>query len=305
MQEGSFRCDANVSVRPVGQKEFGTRCEIKNLNSFKFLEEAILHEVQRQIELIEDGGRVVQETRLYDPDKMETRSMRSKEDAQDYRYFPDPDLLPLQISQERINGIRALMPALPKELREEWQNTYGLSSYDTGLLTQDKPLAHFFIEVLKLIEIDLAKPAANLMAGEFASAMNKESLSADLAPVRPIHIAELLKRTKDGTISNKIAKEIFSQIWELGLNASNRQESILLEGLVDQIIDQKGLRQISDVGAIEKIIDQVLIENPKSVEEYRSGKEKAFNALVGQIMKASKGKANPGQVNTLLKQKLT
>ena len=231
--------------------------------------------------------------------------MRSKEDAQDYRYFPDPDLLPLQISQERINGIRALMPALPKELREEWQNTYGLSSYDTGLLTQDKALAHFFIEVLKLIEIDLAKPAANLMAGEFASAMNKESLSADLAPVRPIHIAELLKRTKDGTISNKIAKEIFSQIWELGLNASDRQESILLEGLVDQIIDQKGLRQISDVGAIEKIIDQVLIENPKSVEEYRSGKEKAFNALVGQIMKASKGKANPGQVNTLLKQKLT
>jgi aspartyl-tRNA(Asn)/glutamyl-tRNA(Gln) amidotransferase subunit B len=304
MQEGSFRCDANVSVRPKGQKEYGTRCEIKNLNSFKFLEEAINYEVRRQIELIEDGGRVVQETRLYDPDKMETRSMRSKEDAQDYRYFPDPDLLPLQISQDRIDAIRSLMPPLPKELREEWQNTFGLSSYDTGLLTQDKALANFFIEVLKLIDADMAKPAANLMAGEFASAMNKENLSANLAPVRPIHMAELLKRIKDGTISNKIAKEIFSQIWELGLNSSNRQEVIQLDGLVDQIIDQKGLRQISDLGAIEKIIDQVLIENPKSVEEYRSGKEKAFNALVGQIMKASKGKANPGQVNTLLKQKL-
>ncbi|SMC65050.1 Asp-tRNA(Asn)/Glu-tRNA(Gln) amidotransferase subunit GatB [Polynucleobacter kasalickyi] len=304
MQEGSFRCDANVSVRPKGQAEFGTRCEIKNLNSFKFLEEAILYEVRRQIELIEDGGRVVQETRLYDPDKMETRSMRSKEDAQDYRYFPDPDLLPLYISEERIASIRSTMPALPKELREDWQNQLGLSAYDTGLLTQDKALAHYFMEVLQHIDSDLAKAAANMMAGEFASAMNKEGLTANLAPVRPTHLVELLKRTKDGTISNKIAKEIFSQIWELGITASERQEAMMLAGLVDQIIDQKGLRQISDVGAIEKIIDQVLLENPKSVEEYRSGKEKAFNALVGQIMKASKGKANPGQVNTLLKQKL-
>ena len=304
MQEGSFRCDANVSVRPKGQEEFGTRCEIKNLNSFKFLEEAILYEVRRQIELIEDGGRVVQETRLYDPDKMETRSMRSKEDAQDYRYFPDPDLLPLHITEDRIKSIRLTMPALPKELREDWQKNLGLSSYDTGLLTQDKALAYYFIEVLQHIDSDMAKAAANLMAGEFASAMNKEGLTANLAPVRPAHLVELLKRTKDGTISNKIAKEIFSQIWELGMSKLDQQESMMLEGLVDQIIDQKGLRQISDVGAIEKIIDQVLLENPKSVEEYRSGKEKAFNALVGQIMKASKGKANPGQVNTLLKQKL-
>jgi aspartyl-tRNA(Asn)/glutamyl-tRNA(Gln) amidotransferase subunit B len=196
------------------------------------------------------------------------------------------------------------MPALPKELREDWQKNLGLSSYDTGLLTQDKALAYYFIEVLQHIDSDMAKAAANLMAGEFASAMNKEGLTANLAPVRPAHLVELLKRTKDGTISNKIAKEIFSQIWELGMSKLDQQESMMLEGLVDQIIDQKGLRQISDVGAIEKIIDQVLLENPKSVEEYRSGKEKAFNALVGQIMKASKGKANPGQVNTLLKQKL-
>lgn len=304
MQEGSFRCDANVSVRPKGQEEFGTRCEIKNLNSFKFLEEAILYEVRRQIELIEDGGRVVQETRLYDPDKMETRSMRSKEDAQDYRYFPDPDLLPLHITEDRIKSIRLTMPALPKELREDWQKNLGLSSYDTGLLTQDKALAYYFIEVLQHIDSDMAKAAANLMAGEFASAMNKEGLTANIAPVRPAHLVELLKRTKDGTISNKIAKEIFSQIWDLGMSKLDQQESMMLVGLVDQIIDQKGLRQISDVGAIEKIIDQVLLENPKSVEEYRNGKEKAFNALVGQIMKASKGKANPGQVNTLLKQKL-
>lgn len=304
MQEGSFRCDANVSVRPKGQEEFGTRCEIKNLNSFKFLEEAILYEVRRQIELIEDGGRVVQETRLYDPDKMETRSMRSKEDAQDYRYFPDPDLLPLHITEDRIKSIRLTMPALPKELREDWQKNLGLSSYDTGLLTQDKALAYYFIEVLQHIDSDMAKAAANLMAGEFASAMNKEGLTANMAPVRPAHLVELLKRTKDGTISNKIAKEIFSQIWDLGMSKLDQQESMMLVGLVDQIIDQKGLRQISDVGAIEKIIDQVLLENPKSVEEYRNGKEKAFNALVGQIMKASKGKANPGQVNTLLKQKL-
>lgn len=300
MQEGSFRCDANVSVRPKGQKEFGTRCEIKNLNSFKFLEEAILYEVRRQIELIEDGGRVVQETRLYDPGQMETRSMRSKEDAQDYRYFPDPDLLPLQISAQRIEIIKQSMPALPEELRQRWQTSLGLSAYDTGLLTQDKSLAHYFMEVLQHIEPDQAKAAANMLAGEFASSLNKEGISASQAPVRPIHIAALLKRTKDGTISNKIAKDIFSQMWEAGLNAP-----LDLEEVVDKMIDEKGLRQISDVGAIEKLIDQVLADNPKSVEEYRSGKEKAFNALVGQIMKASKGKANPGQVNTILKQKLS
>lgn len=300
MQEGSFRCDANVSVRPKGQDEFGTRCEIKNLNSFKFLEEAIQYEVRRQIELIEDGGRVVQETRLYDPDKMETRSMRSKEDAMDYRYFPDPDLLPLHISSQRIELIRQTMPILPEQLRAEWQSTLGLSRYDTDLLTQDKALANYFIAVLQYITPDQAKAATNMLAGEFATALNKENLTADSAPVKPVHIAELLHRIKDGTISNKIAKDIFSQIWEQGLS-----QTVALAGLVDHIIDEKGLRQISDVGALEKIIEQVLLENLKSVEEYRSGKEKAFNALVGQIMKASKGKANPGQVNTILKQKLS
>jgi aspartyl-tRNA(Asn)/glutamyl-tRNA(Gln) amidotransferase subunit B len=235
---------------------------------------------------------------------METRSMRSKEDAQDYRYFPDPDLLPLVISTQQIEAIKSTMPALPSELRQNWQDTLGLSSYDTGLLTQDKAIADYFLEVLQCIDKDLAKSAANMMAGELASALNKVGLIANQSPVRPIHMAELVKRTKDGTISNNIAKDIFWQIWEDGIQALEKEESIPLQGLVDQIIDQKGLRQISDAGAIEKIIDQVLLDNPKSVEEYRSGKEKAFNALVGQIMKASKGKANPSQVNTLLKQKL-
>lgn len=300
MQEGSFRCDANVSVRPLGQEKFGTRCEIKNLNSFKFLEEAINYEVKRQIELIEDGGVVRQETRLYDPDLQETRSMRSKEDAQDYRYFPDPDLLPLEITPEMIAHIQQSMPMLPGQLRNLWQEKFGLSPYDTALLTQDKSTAQYFEQLMGLVDQDLAKSAANLMAGDLASALNREGITANQSPVKPDHVAELLLRIKDGTISNKIAKDIFSQLWERG-----KENTLPLKGVVDQIIDASGLRQISDTGAIEKIIDQVLAENPKSVEEYQSGKEKAFNSLVGQIMKASKGKANPAQVNLLLKQKLT
>ena len=300
MQEGSFRCDANVSVRPFGQKEYGTRCEIKNLNSFKFLEESILYEVQRQIELIEEGGKVRQETRLYDPDRQETRSMRSKEDAQDYRYFPDPDLLPLHITSDMIDAIQLTMPALPSILRSQWQVSYGLSDYDVALLTQSKSTADYFIELLKLIVSDLVKPAANLMAGDFASALNRDGMDAKDSPIRPSHLAQLLQRIQDGTISNKIAKDIFSIMWERGLT-----RPLAEQGVVDAIIEEKGLKQISDVGALEKIIDQVLADNQKSVEEFQSGKEKAFNSLVGQIMKASKGKANPSQVNQILKDKLT
>jgi len=300
MQEGSFRCDANVSVRPIGQEAFGTRCEIKNLNSFKFLEEAILFEVRRQIELIEDGGKVKQETRLYDSEKQETRSMRSKEDAQDYRYFPDPDLLPVRITEPMIAEIRGLLPVLPEQLRHEWQTSYGLNDYDARQLVQSKDIADYFTAFLKLIPTEWAKPAANLMTGEFASALNRQAHDAAAAPVRPDHLAELLKFIQDGTISNKIAKDIVTTLWERG-----SQSTLPLLGVVQALIEEQGLRQISDVGAISILIDQVLQDNLKSVEEFRNGKEKAFNALVGQIMKASKGKANPAQVNQILKDKLT
>jgi aspartyl-tRNA(Asn)/glutamyl-tRNA(Gln) amidotransferase subunit B len=298
MQEGSFRCDANVSVRPKGQAEFGTRCEIKNLNSFRFLEEAIQFEVRRQIELIEDGGAVVQETRLYDPDRGETRSMRSKEDANDYRYFPDPDLLPVVIDEAWIEMVRSDMPALPAQLRQQWQSEFGLSAYDSQLLTQDRGTAEVFEDLLALVGKPMAKAAANLIAGEFASAINRAGISAAAAPLKAGHLAPLLMRIADGTISNKIAKDIFAILWEDAL-AGN------ILSTVDQIIDAKGLKQISDSGELEAMIDQVLLANEKSIEEFRSGKEKAFNALVGQIMKASQGKANPGQVNELLRKKLS
>ena len=298
MQEGSFRCDANVSVRPVGQKEFGTRCEIKNLNSFRFLEEAIQYEASRQIELIEDGGTVVQETRLYDPDRQETRSMRSKEDANDYRYFPDPDLLPVVIDDAWIADVRSKMPALPAQLREQWQSEFGLSAYDTQLLTQDRDTAKVFEELLAIAGKSLAKAAANLIAGEFASSLNRAGIATADAPLKAEHLAPLLTRTADGTISNKIAKDIFAILWE---------EAIAGKAIsaVDQVIDSKGLKQISDSGELEAMIDKVLAANERSVEEFRSGKEKAFNALVGQIMKVSQGKANPGQVNELLRKKLS
>ena len=296
MQEGSFRCDANVSVRPEGQVEFGTRCEIKNLNSFRFLEEAIQYEVRRQIELIEDGGRVIQETRLYDPDKKETRSMRSKEDANDYRYFPDPDLLPLVISEEWIAKERAEMTELPAQKSERWQADFGLSAYDCQVLTQEKATADFYEELVKQLNKDHAKAAANLMAGEFASALNKEGIGADQSPLNPQQIGKLIQRIADGTISNKIAKEIFAVMWD---------EKAADIDAVDRIIEAKGLKQISDSGALEAIIDQVLSANQKSVEEFKAGKDKAFNALIGQIMKATQGKANPQQVNKLLTDKLS
>ena len=295
MQEGSFRCDANVSVRPVGQKEYGTRCEIKNLNSFRFLEEAIQYEVRRQVELIEDGGRVVQETRLYDPDKKETRSMRSKEDANDYRYFPDPDLLPLMISEEWIAKERSEMTELPTQKSERWQSEFGLSAYDCQVLTQERATADFYEDLLKKVGKDQAKAAANLMAGEFASALNKDGIGAAQSPLNASQLAKLIQRIADGTISNKIAKEIFNTMWD--------EKASDLDA-VDRIIEAKGLKQISDSGALEAIIDQVLAANQKSVEEFRAGKEKAFNALIGQIMKATQGKANPQQVNKLLTDKL-
>lgn len=296
MQEGSFRCDANVSVRPEGQKEFGTRCEIKNLNSFRFLEEAIQYEVRRQIELIEDGGTVVQETRLYDSDKKETRSMRSKEDANDYRYFPDPDLLPLVISEEWIAKERSEMTELPAQKSARWQAEFGLSAYDCQILTQEKASADFYESLVKELSKDQAKAAANLMAGDFASALNRDGITATESPLSPQQIAKLIERVADGTISNKIAKEIFLVMWE---------EKAQDLHAVDRVIEEKGLKQISDTGALEAIIDQVLAANQKSVEEFRAGKEKAFNALIGQIMKATQGKANPQQVNKLLTEKLS
>ena len=295
MQEGSFRCDANVSVRPVGQKEFGTRCEIKNLNSFRFLEEAINIEVRRQIELIEDGGTVRQETRLYDPDKKQTRPMRSKEDSQDYRYFPDPDLLPLVIDDAWIARVKADMPELPAAMRARLVKDLALSDYDAMVLTQSKPTALYFEAVVASAGVAQAKPAANWMMGDVASTLHREGMDISASPVSAVQLAVLLQRIADGTISNKIAKEVFAAMW---LTPSDDAQ------LADQIIEAKGLKQISDPNALEKIIDEVLAANPKSVEEFRAGKEKAFNALVGQAMKATRGKGNPAQVNALLLAKL-
>jgi len=295
MQEGSFRCDANVSVRPVGQVEFGTRCEIKNLNSFRFLEDAINIEVRRQIELIEDGGRVVQETRLYDPDLKQTRSMRSKEDSQDYRYFPDPDLLPLVISEEWIARVKATMPELPAAMRARFVASVGLSEYDAMVLTQTKATATYFEEVVQFTGAGQAKAAANWMMGDVASTLNREGIEISAIPVTAQQLGVLLQRIADDTISNKIAKEVFAAMWQAPSSDVN---------LADVIIEAKGLKQISDPAALEKMIDEVVAANPKSVEEFRAGKEKAFNALVGQAMKATKGKGNPAQVNALLLAKL-
>jgi aspartyl-tRNA(Asn)/glutamyl-tRNA(Gln) amidotransferase subunit B len=295
MQEGSFRCDANVSVRPFGQAEYGTRCEVKNLNSFRFLEEAINFEVRRQIELIEDGGRVVQETRLYDPDRRETRSMRSKEDAQDYRYFPDPDLPPLIIGADWIARIQATMPELPEAMRSRFIHQYALSEYDATVLTQSKGLATYFDTLAQAVGTAQTKLAANWVMGDLASALNRSNLEIDTVPVSVAQLAVLLARIGDQTISNKIAKEVFNAMWDAPSTSV---------ALADEIIDAKGLRQISDISALEKIIDDVLAANLKSVEEFRSGKEKAFNALIGQAMKATKGKANPAQLTELLKKKL-
>ncbi len=295
MQEGSFRCDVNVSVRPLGQTEFGTRCEIKNLNSFRFIEEAVHCEVQRQIELIEDGGRVVQATRLYDPDKKETRAMRSKEDAQDYRYFPDPDLPPLVIAPEWIESVRASLPELPAAMRVRFAAQYALSDYDSLNLTQSQAMAAYFEAVVAKAGNEQAKTAANWMLGDMAAALNRDNIDIKQAPVSTAQLGLLLTRILDGTVSNKLAKEVFAAMWDAKSSDDN---------LADAIIDAKGLKQISDSGALEAIIDEVLAANTKSVEQYRAGKEAAINALIGQAMKASKGKANPAQLTQLLKEKL-
>jgi aspartyl-tRNA(Asn)/glutamyl-tRNA(Gln) amidotransferase subunit B len=297
MQEGSFRCDANVSVRPLGQEKLGTRSEIKNLNSFRFLERAIEYEVRRQIELIEDGGTVVQETRLYDPDRDETRSMRSKEDAHDYRYFPDPDLPPLLIGQEWIDEVAAALPELPGAMRERLTLVHGLGDYDARLLTGSRDIARYFDAVLAASGAGAAKLAANWVAGDLAAAVNRDGISFATSPVRPEQLAALVGRIADGTISGKIGREIFATIYAANDAAADA-------GIVDRIIDQKGLRQISDSSELERIVDEVLAANQRSVEEFRAGKDKAFNALVGQAMKATRGKANPQQVSDLLRRKL-
>lgn len=290
MQNGNFRCDANVSVRPVGQKEFGTRCEIKNLNSFRFLQDAIEYEVRRQIELIEDGGQVVQATRLYDPDKNETREMRTKEDSMDYRYFPDPDLLPLDISREWLEEVRQAMPELPHQLRERLMSDFGLSQYDATMLTTSRGVADYYLALTEKVQDK--KIAANWVMGELSAALNQYEVAIENSPVSPEILAKLISRVLDNTLNNKGAKTVFAALWA--------QES----DDVDALIEKLGLKQISDTGAIEKIVDEVIANNPKNVEEFRAGKEKALNGLVGQVMKASKGKANPGQVNQILRKKL-
>jgi aspartyl-tRNA(Asn)/glutamyl-tRNA(Gln) amidotransferase subunit B len=294
MQEGSFRCDANVSVRPAGETTLGTRCEIKNLNSFRFMQEAIEFEVRRQTELIEDGGRVVQETRLYDPDKHETRSMRSKEDAQDYRYFPDPDLPPLVIDEAWIARLRESQPELPGALCERLMTVHGLSRADALAMTASREIADYYgatVKALQKGDAATCKTVANWIQGEVANSLHRADIDIAQAPVAPAQLAQLLARLQDGTISGKIAKEVFDAMWAG-------------EGDADAIIDHRGLRQISDSGAIEKIVEEVLAAHPSIVTEVKAGKERAFNALVGKIMAATRGKANPAQVNAILKQKL-
>ncbi len=289
MAEGSFRCDANVSVRPKGQKEYGTRAELKNINSFRFVERAINLEVERQIEEIEDGRKVVQETRLYDADKHETRSMRSKEEANDYRYFPDPDLLPVVLDDVYLEEVRKTLPELPAEKSTRFVNDLGLSEYDAGILTTSRELADFFEAVIN--ESVEAKLTANWIIGDVSARLNKEDLSITDCPVSVIHLAGMLKRIEDNTISGKIAKDVFDGMWKG-------------EGDADTVIEKKGLKQITDNSAIEAIIDEVISNSPNQLEQYRSGKDKLFGYFVGQVMKASQGKANPAQVNTILKDKL-
>jgi aspartyl-tRNA(Asn)/glutamyl-tRNA(Gln) amidotransferase subunit B len=307
MQEGSFRCDANVSVRPQGSQKLGTRCEIKNLNSFRFLEKAIDYEARRQIEILEDGGTIQQQTRLYDPDQGETRAMRSKEDAQDYRYFPDPDLLPLEIAENWIAQVKSKLPELPQQMRTRFEHDYALSSYDASGLTADREIAEYYEASVAKLPSD-PKLCANWVMGELSGYLNNEDKSFDYCPLSPGQLAQLLTRIKDGTISGKIAKEVFKQMWakanQPGAGWKSR-DSKLDENLVDQIIDTQGLKQISDSGELEKLVEGVIAANGKSVEEFKAGKEKAFNALVGQVMKVARGKANPGQVNEILRKKLT
>ncbi len=290
MQEGSFRCDANVSVRPKGERRFGTRTEIKNINSFRFVERAIDFEIERQIDLLEGGGTVVQETRLYDAAKGETRSMRSKEEAMDYRYFPDPDLLPLELDDRWLEEVRADLPELPDAKRERFMYEYGLSAYDASVLTASRELADFYEEVERSSGGE-AKLAANWVMGDFSAALNRDNLEIGACPVNAEMLGRLVRRIADNTISGKIAKQVFEAMWEG-------------EGDPDSIIEKRGLKQITDTGAIEQAIDEVLAANPQQVEQYRAGKEKLLGFFVGQVMKATQGKANPAQLNELLRRKL-
>ena len=295
MQEGSFRCDANVSVRRKGAEKFGTRAEIKNLNSFRFVEKAINYEVERQIEIIESGGKVKQETRLYDPDKGETRSMRSKEEANDSRYFPDPDLLPVELDEAFIAGVRASLPELPDQKAARFASEYGLSVYDAGVLTASRELASYYEAVAREVPGE-PKLAANWVMGELAAALNKDGLEIGSVAgaggkLPAARLAGLVNRIADRTISGKIAKEVFEAMWASGATA-------------DAIIEEKGLKQITDSSAIERAIEEVMAKNPGQLADYRGGKDKLFGFFVGQVMKATGGKANPAQLNELLKKKL-
>ncbi len=304
MQEGSFRCDANVSVRPMGSDTLGTRREIKNLNSFRFLQQAIDYEVEWQISELEDGHAITQATVLFDPATGKTRMMRTKEDAHDYRYFPDPDLLPLEVSDNWIDTIKAAMPALPNAIRKQYIRDYELSAYDAGFLTQSREWANYFETAVTLLgTVDRAASAkliANWMTGELSAALNRLGYISDNpiseSYITPQTLAQLVTRIQDGTLSGKLAKEVFTDLWNEPLQSQGRT--------VDAIIAAKGLKQISDTGAIEKIVDDVLAANAQQVADYKAGKEKAFNSLIGQAMKATKGRANPQQVNEILKRKL-
>jgi len=291
MQEGSFRCDANVSVRRRGAAKFGTRAEIKNLNSFRFVEKAIHYEVARQIEIIEGGGKVVQETRLYDSDKNETRSMRSKEEANDYRYFPDPDLLPLEIEEGFIASVRATLPELPDEKASRFTRDFALSAYDAGVLSASREMGAYFEAVVAALGQSHAKLAANWVMGDLSGMLNRDNLEIGDSRISAAALAALLKRIVDTTISGKIAKEVFESMWSEGKSA-------------DAIIAERGLEQITDSGAIERVIDEVMAANPKQLADYRSGKDKLFGFFVGQVQKASGNKANPAKLNELLKNKL-
>ena len=289
MAEGSFRADCNVSLRRPGQP-FGTRCELKNLNSFRFIEQAINVEIERQMEILEYGGEIDQETRLFDPNKMETRSMRSKEEANDYRYFPDPDLLPVIIADEQIEAARAALPELPKARRARFIADFGVTEYDAHVLTLSREMADFYEAVVAAAGgAAQGKVSANWVMGEFSGALNKAGLELADSPVSAEQLGGMIARIVDNTISGKIAKQVFGFMWEAEGKSA------------DDIIAEKGLKQETDTGAIEAIIKEVLAANEKMVEEYKSGKDKAFNGLVGQVMKASKGKANPAQVNELMK----
>ncbi|MEJ2174736.1 MAG: Asp-tRNA(Asn)/Glu-tRNA(Gln) amidotransferase subunit GatB, partial [bacterium] len=291
MQEGSFRCDANVSVRRAGETAYGTRCEIKNLNSFRFMERASEFEARRQIGILEDGGRIEQETRLYDPERDETRSMRSKEEAHDYRYFPDPDLLPLVVRDEDVERIRAEMPELPAERLKRFCEALALPAATAAILTSSRQMADYFEAAIENIDPEAVRQTANWIAGTTSAKLNALGIGIEDCPVAPARLRGLINRLTDGTLSAKLAREVDDAMWAG-------------EGSADEIIDRRGLRQMTDVAALEKAVDEVLAANARQVDDYRAGKQKAFNSLVGQVMKATRGKANPAQVNEILRRRL-